>query len=198
MPPAAHDEAGFIPLFDGETLNGWIGSVDGYTVEDGAIVCIPNKGGNLYTAKEYSDFVLRLEFKLTPGANNGIGLRAPLEGDAAYVGLECQILDDTAPQYAGRLKNYQYHGSIYGILPAKTGHLKPVGEWNTQEIRLEGRNVKVTLNGVVIVEGNLDDASTPKTIDGRDHPGLARTSGHIGFLGHGSKVWFRNIRIKPL
>lgn len=198
-PRAAADdvEPGFASLFDGSTLAGWTGATEGYAVENGAIVCIPNKGGNLYTEKEYANFVLRLDFQLTPGANNGIGLRAPLQGDAAYVGLESQVLDDTAPIYA-KLQEYQYHGSIYGILPAKRGHLKPVGEWNSTEITLDGRKIKVVLNGVTIVEGDLDEASTPKTLDGKDHPGLKREKGHIGFLGHGSRVAFKNIRIKEL
>lgn len=188
---------GFVPLFNGKTLDGWIGSVSGYTVEDGAIVCIPGKGGNLFTDKEYSDFHLKLEIKLTPGANNGIGLRSPLQGDPAYVGMEIQVLDDHAPKYKN-LKPYQYHGSVYGVAPAKRGHLKPAGEWNSQEIICRGRQVTIKLNGEVIVDVDLDEASTPKTIDGANHPGLKRQSGHIGFLGHGSRVEFRNIRIKDL
>ena len=87
-------------------------------------------GGNLYTEKEYADFIYRFEFQLTPGANNGLGIRAPLTGDAAYVGMELQILDNTAPIYAN-LHEYQYHGSVYGVIPAKKGFLKPVGEWNS-------------------------------------------------------------------
>ncbi len=187
---AAEDE-GFTSIFDGKTLEGWKGSVDGYAVENGAIVCKPN-GRNLYTNKEYSNFVLRFEFKLTPGANNGIGLRAPTEGDPAYTGMESQVLDDTADQYKG-LKEYQFHGSIYGVAPAKRGHLKPVGEWNVEEIVCDGKHVKVTLNGVVIV-----DADVIKPIDGQNHPGLSRDKGHIAFCGHGAHVEFRNLRVKEL
>lgn len=194
---AVADDEGFVSLFDGKTLNGWVGATDGYEAEDGNLVCIQSKGGNLYSEKEYSDFVLRFEFKLPPGANNGIALRAPLGGDSAYAGMESQVLDDTADIYKD-LHEYQYHGSIYGILPAKRGALKPLGEWNSEEITLKGRKVKVVLNGKTIVEGDLDEASTPKTLDGKDHPGVKRESGHIGFLGHGSKVEFRNIRIKDL
>jgi hypothetical protein len=94
-------------------------------------------GGNLYTEKEYSDFIFRFEFRLTPGANNGLGIRTPLQGDAAYVGYELQILDNDAPVYA-HLKPYQYHGSVYGIIPAKRGYQKPVGEWNSQEVWIRG------------------------------------------------------------
>jgi hypothetical protein len=191
------DEAGFVALFDGKSLDGWQGSLSGYAVENGVLVCKKEGGGNLFTKKEYADFVLRFEFKLEAGANNGLGIRAPLQGDAAYVGMELQILDDSAPRYAN-LQPYQYHGSIYGVVPANRGHLKPVGEWNVQEVICKGRQVTVRLNTVTIVDADIDKASTPKTIDGRDHPGLKRESGHIGFLGHGSRIEFRNIRIKEL
>jgi hypothetical protein len=188
---------GFKSLFNGKDLSGWIGATKGYVVEDGKIICPKRGGGNLYTKDEYSDFVFRLEFKLTPGANNGLGIRAPLKGDAAFVGMELQILDDTAPKYKN-LRPYQFHGSIYGVVPAKRGNLKPVGEWNSQEVVAKGNRIKVTLNGTTIVDADIKKASTPKTIDGRPHPGLKRTKGHIGFLGHGSRVEFRNIRIKDL
>jgi hypothetical protein len=191
-------EDGFVSLFNGQDLTGWVGDKKGYGVENGKIVVFPARGGgNLYTEKEYSDFILRFEFKLTPGANNGLGIRTPLEGDAAYAGMELQILDNTADRYKD-LKPYQYHGSIYGVVPAKRGHLKPVGEWNEQEVIADSRQITVKLNGVIIVDADIDEASTPKTIDGRDHPGLKRQKGHIGFLGHGSRVEFRNIRIKEL
>jgi hypothetical protein len=189
---------GFVRLFNGQDLTGWTGIEHSYSVEDGTIVIRPAKsGGNLYTEKEYSDFIFRFEFKLTPGANNGLGIRTPLQGDAAYVGYELQILDNTAEVYAN-LKPYQFHGSVYGIIPAKKGYLKPLGEWNRQEVYLKGDDIRITLNGTVILEGNIKEASKNGTADGRDHPGLKRSSGHIGFLGHGSLLWFRNIRIKEL
>jgi hypothetical protein len=195
--PAGTDE-GFVPLFNGRDLEGWTGDTKGYTAENGKIVIHPELGsGNLYTAEEYADFTLRFEFKLTPAANNGLGVRAPLEGDAAYAGLEIQILEDGSPVYWG-LRPYQYHGSIYGVVPARRGFLRPVGEWNAEEVTVKGRRVTVTVNGAVIVDADLDQASAGGTIDHNEHPGLARTSGHIGFLGHGSIVEFRNIRIKEL
>jgi hypothetical protein len=203
-PAAAEDknkdkEQGFVSLFDGETLKGWKGSGTSYVVRDGAIVCDPKGkgGGNLYTEKEYGDFHLRFEFKLTPGANNGIGIRTPPSGDPAYVGMEIQVLDDTAPQYKS-LAPYQYHGSVYGVVAAKRGHLKPVGEWNREEIILRGKKITVILNGEKIVDADLEEASTPKTIDGRPHPGLARDKGHICFCGHGSEVAFRGLEVKEL
>lgn len=200
----ASDDKGFTPLFDGKTLKGWRGSdakkpLTGYEVKDGVLICLKSGGGNIYTEKEYANFVFRFEFKLEPGANNGVGLRAPTSGDAAYVGMECQILDDSAPGYKDKLKPYQYHGSIYGVAPAKRGHLKTVGEWNSEEITCDGRNIKVVLNGETIVDVDLDKvAPGGKTVDGGNHPGLKREKGHLGFLGHGARIEFRNLRIKEL
>ncbi len=186
---------GFVKLFDGKTLEGWQGALKGYTVEDGVLVCIKKGGGQLYTKKEYADFIFRFEFKLEPGGNNGVGIRTPMKVNPAYGGMEIQILDDTSPRYA-KLKPYQYHGSIYGVVPAKRGHQKPVGQWNSQQIMCRGSKVRVTLNGTVIVDADL--SKIEKTIDGRNHPGLHNKKGYIGFLGHGARIEFRNIRIKDL
>lgn len=190
---------GFTSLINGENLDYWVGNKTDYQVENNMLSVRPKNGGhgNLYTAKEYSDFVFRFEFQLTPGANNGLGIHAPLEGDAAYVGKELQILDNTAPIYKN-LKPYQYHGSVYGIIAAKRGALKPVGQWNSQEVVVKGDYIKITLNGVVIVDGNMKEATKHGTADQKEHPGLKRHKGHIGFLGHGSELNFRNIRIKDL
>lgn len=192
-------ETGFVPLFDGKTLEGWRlerGRGSGYTVENGVLVCPAGGGGNLFTEREYANFVLRFEFKLSEGGNNGIGIRAPLQGDAAFVGMEIQVLDDGAPRYRGRLKPAQYHGSVYDVFPAKQGFSKPTGEWNQEEITADGRRIKVVLNGHVIVDAALDSVTDPAVL--KRHPGLARKSGHIGFLGHGTRVEFRNIRVKEL
>ncbi len=190
-------EQGFIVLFNGKNLDGWNGDKTSYIAEEGNIVIRPDRrgGGNLYTEKEYSDFVFRFEFMLTPGSNNGLGIRSPLEGDPAYVGMELQILDNEAPVYAG-LKSYQYHGSVYGVIPARRGYLKPTGEWNYQEVEVRGSRIKVTLNGEVIVDGDIADPRDNGTMDGLDHPGLKRSKGHIVFCGHDSVVKFRNIRIR--
>jgi len=197
---AAEKNEGFEVLFDGTNLDSWTGNTDSYVVsEEGTLAIYPTKGsgGNLYTKNEYSDFIYRFDFRLTPGANNGIGIRAPLTGNAAYEGMEIQVLDNDADVYKD-LEIYQYHGSVYGVIPAKRGFLKPVGEWNTEEIYIKGDEIRVTLNGTVILEGNLAEASKNGTLDGKAHPGLKKASGHIGFLGHGSEVHFKNIRIKDL
>lgn len=190
---------GFEMLFDGTNLDKWT-STPAYEINaEGHLRANPDAkfGKNIYTKDQFADFVYRFEFKLTPGANNGVGIRAPLEGDAAYLGYEIQVLDDDAEVYKN-LAPYQYHGSVYGIIPAKRGALKPVGEWNEQEIRIQGSKIKVTLNGKVILDGDIAEASKNGTLDKKDHPGLNKASGHIGFLGHGSEVFYRNIRIKKL
>ncbi len=194
--PAPAPRASFTPLFDGTSLTGWIGDTAGYSVEDGAIHALAT-GANLFTEKNYADFHLKFEFRLTAGANSGIGIRAPLTGDAAFDGMEIQVLDNSSPKYAG-LSPWQYHGSIYGVVPAKREHLKPVGEWNQQEIIVSGSKIQVVLNGTTIVDADLTKAAQDGTIDGKPHPGLRRQSGHIGFLGHGDRVSFRAIEILEL
>jgi len=207
-------EPGFTSLFNGNDLTGWIygrranGAENktgkGYQIENGVIYSTKEDGGNLYTEKEYANFIFRFEFRLTPNANNGIGIRAPLQGDAAYVGMEIQVLDDSGSEYTNLLPG-QYHGSIYKVVPAKRGFQKPVGEWNAEEITANGRRITVKLNGTAIVDANLDDVKDEAVLkEHRDltkpegSRGIANTKGHIGFLGHGAHVEFRNIRIKVL
>lgn len=190
---------GFILLFNGYNLDGWTGNKTDYIVEEDHIVIYPDRGGqgNIYTEKEFADFIFRFEFQLTPGANNGLGIRAPLGGDTAYKGIELQIIDNTDEKYAN-LEPYQYHGSLYGVAPARRGFLKPAGEWNQQEVYAKGTRIKVILNGEVILDTDYQEAIEQGTMDHREHPGLRRKSGHIGFLGHGDVVRFRNIRIREL
>ena len=197
---AATDETGFtaVPLAPG--LPGWTGDVDGYEAAGGVLTC--RGGGNLYLPgdpgpDEYRDFALRFEFRLPPGGNNGVGLRAKRGADAAYFGMESQILDNTADRFAA-IRPWQAHGSIYGVAPAVRGALAPVGHWNREEIRCEGDRVTVTLNGVVLVDADVRAAAADGTVDGRPHPGLLNDSGAVGFLGHGAPVAWRNVRVKVL
>jgi hypothetical protein len=189
IPLAASAQAELKPtsLFNGKDLTGWKGT--GYIVEDGAITCTP-QGSTLVTEGIYANYAFDFEFKLPPGGNNGIGIHYPGTGDAAYTGMEVQVLDDTAEKYKD-LKPYQFHGSIYTMVVAKKAPLKPVGEWNSERILVNGDDIQVTVNGTVITEAKLSElnAKFPK------HEGAKRRAGHIGFCGHGDRVAFRNVKI---
>jgi hypothetical protein len=187
---SAEQELKMRSLFNGKDLTGWKG--EGYIVEDGAISCTP-KGRNLMTEETFSNYVLEFDFLLTPGANNGLGIHYPGTGDGAYTGMEIQVLDNTAEKYKD-LKDYQFHGSIYTLAPAKKSGLKPVGEWNHQQVIVNGSQVKVVLNGETILDVNLDELSKKDA----KHEGVKRRAGHIAWLGHGDKVSYRNIKIREI
>ena len=198
---SASSESGFTTLFDGTSLKGWrfMGKPgEEYKVRDGKIVCEQGIGGNLFTENEFENFVLRFDFVCAdPGANNGVGIRAPFEGDAAYVGMEIQVLEESGAEAKyGKLRPEQFHGSVYDVFAAKHGAMKAVGQWNTEEIVANGRNIKVTLNGQVITDVDLNTVTDAHKL--AKHPGLLRERGHIGFLGHSDHVEFRNIRVKAL
>jgi Domain of Unknown Function (DUF1080) len=181
------------PIFNGKDFDGWAGPVENYEVKDGALVCKAGKGGTIYTKAEYADFGVRLEFKLPKNGNNGLAIRYPGSGDAAYTGMtECQVLDDN---YKG-IDPRQAHGSAYGMAAAARGYQFPIGEWNYQEVLVKGSRIRVELNGSVILSGDL--AKVTEYMANTPHPGKARTSGHFGFAGHGDAVMFRNVAIKKV
>jgi hypothetical protein len=196
--PAAAAEPGFKALFDGKTLQGWK-LVDprggGFQVENGLIVCVAGGGGKLMTEDEFANFVLRYEYRIEAAGNNGINIRAPFEGRPAYVGMEIQILDDNHEKWA-KVRPDQRTGSIYDVLPARTGFTRPPGEWNAGEITANGRRITVKLNGTTVLDADLDTVRDPEIL--KKHPGLARPSGHLGLLGHSTRTEFRNIRVKAL
>jgi 3-keto-disaccharide hydrolase len=190
----------FAPIFDGKSLDGWFienKQGPGFLVRDGLLICPADGGQKLMTEKEYANFILQFEFRLEPDGNSGIGIRAPRVGQTSKVGMEMQILDQTGPLYGPqKLKPEQYQGSLYDVWPARTGFLKAPGEWNREEIHADGRHIRVQLNGVVILDVNLDLIQDTETL--KKHPGLQRKSGHIALLGHQSRVDFRNLRIAVL
>jgi hypothetical protein len=193
---AAHDNDGFAPIFNGTDLTGWQGPVENYEVVDGSIVCKEGKGGTIYTQDEYDDFIVRLEFMLPPGGNNGLAIRYPGSGDTAYVGMcELQVIDSEHPKYA-KLDPRQYHGSVYGMVPAQRGYLRPTGEWNFQQVTVKGSTIEVELNGSVIVNADLTQVND--YMHDQPHPGKDRRRGYFGFAGHSDPVRYRDIRIKPL
>jgi hypothetical protein len=201
IPPAEANQIllkgeGFRSLFDGKTLNGWTGAVDNYEVRDGAIVCKPGKGGVLHTTDMYSDFTVRVEYRLPPAGNNGLAIRYPGQGDTAYTGMcEVQVLDDTDPKYA-KLDPRQASGSVYGMIAAVRGYQRPVGEWNVMEVTVIGPKIQVEINGNRVVNGDVSQVT--EFLGNKPHPGKDRTEGYFGFAGHRDPVEYRNIMIKPL
>jgi hypothetical protein len=190
---------GFVPLFNGKDLEGWSqfdSKADVWKADDGVIVCKGKGGGWLGTLREYDDFILRLEYKLSPGGNSGIYIRAPQTGHISRAGMEIQLLDDNHPRYA-KLDFYQYTGSIYHVVAPTRRTGKPAGQWNALEIRAEGRRVVVVLNGATVVDADLDRCLLDPAV-AREHPGLKRTTGRIGLQSHTDRVEFRNLRIKVL
>jgi hypothetical protein len=195
----AADNDGFVSIFNGKDFTGWDGPVDNYEVKDGAIVCKPGKGGTIFTKEEYADFVVRLEFKVPAGGNNGLAIRYPGKGNTAYDGMcEIQVLDDNYEKVKGKIDPRQAHGSAYGMVAAKRGFQKPIGEWNSEEVTVKGSTIKVVLNGTVILDCDLSKVDMETVMAKSKHPGATRTSGHFGFAGHNDPVEFRNILIKKL
>lgn len=192
-------DEGFVELINGRDLSNWEGDLDSYEVIDGAIVCRTGQGGHLLTPDEYTDFVLRCEFKLPPAGNNGLALRMPAKGNPASDGLELQVLDSdgyNAAHPKAQLLPYQYHGSLYNCVGAKHGYLRPVGEWNYQEVEVRGQKIKVTLNGTKILDVDIDQFDRSQI----EHPpaGLDLRTGRIGFAGHNDPVVFRSLQVKRL
>jgi hypothetical protein len=188
---------GYRSVFNGEDFTGWAGPLDQYEVKDGAIVCRPKKGGNIYTEAEYADFSVRLEYRLPPAGNNGLAIRYPGKGQPSQVAMcEVQILDDTAKAYA-RLDPRQYNGSAYGMIAARRGHLRPVGEWNFIEVTVRGHHIEVELNGTAITSGDLSKVKELMGGKGKN-PGRRRLRGHFGFCGHNDPVAFRAIEVREL
>ena len=187
----------FNSAFNGKNFEGWAGPTNNYSVDHGSIQCMKGKGGTIYVNDELSDFSARMEFKLPPGGNNGLAIRYPGSGDTAYVGMcELQVLDDSAKKYA-KLHPAQYHGSAYGMAPAARGYQRPVGEWNFQEVTVDGSRIKVELNGTLILNADLANVEKPMYDLGK-FKGRLRKSGYFGFAGHGDAVSFRNISIKNI
>jgi hypothetical protein len=190
-------QAGWVDLFNGEDLTNFGGKgkteLNGYLVKNGVIESTP-QCKTLMTGRDFSDYILELEFQLTPGANNGLGIHYPGTGNVAYAGMELQILDGEHEKYQGKLEDYQHHGSLYTLAPALRGHMKPAGEWNFQRVTVRGSRVSVELNGVCILDANLDEINRahPK------HEGAKRRSGRICFAGHGDVIRVRKMRIAEI
>jgi len=186
----------FANVYNGKDFDGWTGPIENYSITDGALACKPGKGGTIHTKETYDNFVARVEYQLPSGGNNGLAVRYPGSGDSAYVGMcEVQLLDDTSPKYA-KLDPRQYNGSPYGMIAAKRGYLRPVGEWNFMELTVDGSKMRVELNGTLIVDGDLSEVK--EYMAKSPHPGKERKEGYFGFCGHGDAVSFRSVAIQRL
>ncbi|MGH9161136.1 MAG: 3-keto-disaccharide hydrolase [Vicinamibacteraceae bacterium] len=187
----------FESIFDGKTWAGWTGPLESYEItREGTIRCKPGEGGTIHTKREYADFVVRLQLKLPPAANNGLAIRYPGKGDAAYDGMsELQVLDNGAEKYAD-LDPRQFHGSAYGMVAARRGYQRSVGTWNFQQVTVQGSRIQVELNGTRILDADL--ATVTEFAGGRPHPGKNRKSGYFGFAGHNDPVEYRHVQIKTL
>lgn len=186
----------YVSIFNGENLDGWTykktrnyAEEVGYIVKDKQLIA-NGRSGNLYTNKRYKNYSFKFEFRLEPGkkANSGLGMRTEMDGSyPAKTRYEIQILDNHDPKYA-KLKPYQYHGSIYGKVPAKRGFLKKAGEWNSQTVTVKDNQVTIILNGETIVDADLSN-----------YPDKFKVKeGHLCIAGHLDGVAFRNLMIKEL
>jgi hypothetical protein len=192
------DPEGFVPVFNGADFTGWAGETENYEVKKDfqSFVCKPGKGGTIYTKEEYGDFIARLNFKLPPGGNNGLAIRYPGSGDGAYTGMcELQVLDTEDARYE-KIDPRQAHGSAYGMVAAHRGYLRQPGQWNYQQVTVNGPTIKVELNGVTILDTDLSKVT--EFMANSPHPGKDRTHGYFGFAGHSDPVEFRNVSIKRL
>jgi hypothetical protein len=187
-------EDGFTPLFDGKTLNGWHvksekqAKAEEWTAADGILKA---KAGNswLSTDKEYGDYVLKLEWRVPENGNSGVFIRVPKlkAGEHPWVqGIEIQVLDDKGPQYTGKLKPWQYSGSLYGAVPADQSAFAGAGKWNAYEITCKGDVITIVLNGKEVAKGDMSQIDLLK-----NRP----RKGFIGLQNHGTDVEFRNLQI---
>ena len=202
---AAEASEGFTPLFNGTDLAGWRGykmttPPAGWTVVNGEITRTTG-GGDLITETSFANFELRLDWKISPGGNSGIFYRGTEEFEAIYWSApEMQILDDGV--HADGRNRLTSTGADYALYAAPVGVVKPVGEWNSVRIVVNGNKVEQWLNEQKVVEYELGSADwTAKVAASKfsQWPGYGKaTRGHIGLQDHGDRVWFRNIRIKVL
>ncbi len=190
--------AGFRRLFDGQTLAGWrlqSGRMASWSVRDGSLVTSGNTPGLLLTDSEFSDFELSLEYKISPNANSGVFIRAP--APEAFPSpynklLQIEIVDDDHQIKAGSAGFSS--GSIALMIHAARRESLAAGEWNTMDIVARGRNIAVSLNGVQVVDFDLDKFPDLAA----NHPGLLPASGFIGLESCHGEVEFRNISIRKI
>jgi hypothetical protein len=199
MAPASLAKGKWEKLYNGKDLTGWHvqnGNLKAWKANGDMVSCVEPGGGWLTSDKEYGDFELKIDWRIPPGGNSGLGIRYPGQGDPAHEGIEIQMLDDPAPEYKGKLVDAQYTGGLYYQVPAKAHPSKPAGEWNRYEVRCKGDRVQVKLNGV-----EIQDCDVSKETQGKGgHKSLSERprKGFVGMQSHGHQVDFKNIEIREL
>jgi hypothetical protein len=192
---------GWLLLFNGQNAEGWIcntGEEPADTVvEEGTLVPYKSGGSVLMYEKPFGDFVLKCEVKTPEKCNSGIFFRIGDPKNPVQTGFEVQVITDDKVSKNG-------WASIYDLVPPTEVNRKPAGEWNELVITCKGPHVSVASNGKVVAELNADEWTEPgQRLDGSKHKFKAAIKdfprkGHLGFQDHGAKVWYRNVKLKPL
>jgi len=194
---SAEKESGFTSLFNGKDLSGWQGmggSTSNWSAKEGILSCTGKSGSQwIATKEEFSDFDLRLEFKIPVNGNSGIFIRAPQKGAPWVAGMEIQVLDDYGSKWKN-LKPAQFTGAIYAVCAPSVRASKKAGEWQSMRIRCQGSTCEVWLNDKLIVKADLGKLAEKNS----RVTGLKRTNGFIGLQNHSSPVHYRNLMIKRL
>ena len=200
------DKDGWEILFNGKDLDAFDVPTNGaWVVTDQGELHVAKRGGNLYTKKRYCDFVVECDFKLAghAKANSGVLLRVHNRADPVNTGMEIQILDNE--DHGVPFNAHNACGALYDMVPPGVPAVNPIGEWNHYKITVNDNIVQVELNGKAIVDGDLNQWTTPHqnpngTKNKYPHAiGELPREGFLALQNHGgTPVWFRNVRIKPL
>lgn len=210
---SAEKKAGWQLLFDGKTTNGWhtygLTATRGWEVKNGELIALGQAGpegsaNDIVTDREFENFDLVLEWKISPGGNSGVFFNVvedPKKYPTVYAtGPEYQLVDDVG--FPEKLEDWQKSAANYGMHPASRSVLKPVGQYNLTRIRVNKGHVEHWLNGVKVVDYQLwtpEWENKVKTGKWKDFPGYGRAKrGRIGLQDHGNQIWFRNIKILAL
>jgi WD40 repeat protein len=195
--PASVVVAEFQPLFNGKDLSDWKFhrcTSDAWKIQDGVLRTEGTNGGQsgwLVTEREYADFELRLECRLSKGADSGVAFRALVEGTLAGSDLEVQIRDDDAYPDSRLVEST---GSLYDVAARSQAAIKSAGEWNRFQITARQRRVLVVLNDKTVLDVDLADSVAKAA----RHPGITRKQGVIGLQTFRGRVEYRNLAIKIL
>ncbi len=189
----------FTPIFNGRDFTGWSGALEAATVRDGVLSWGKGKGGVLYWDEWLADFKVRLMFRLESASNNGLVIRYPGTGRSAYAGMcELQILAEDFDWVKKEIDPRQAHGSVYGMVAAARGYQRPLGEWNFQEVTVQGSRITVELNGTCILDADVDEVDFSTVMGKTPHTGAKRRDGYFGFAGHRDVAEFKDVLLLRL